>query len=238
MNLCNNSSSGLLMGPNRTFQALVGPAAWNGVLKGTERRKLPAGRKLVRQGDVGAFVIVVISGVVRVDQIGGGAGAGKRLLAFRRGGDLIGDLAVLGFGVRTATVTAYTDCEVAIVPGETFRSPGFQRDYGLAISSYIAGRHWEAQMLAQPGDNRARVAWVLVPLLDHEEGRTRSVANDVQLSVVQRDLASCLGIGAKQVRQVVSVTPFGGTLAGRRGRLVVEDPEGLRAAAARLGGLP
>lgn len=70
MNLCNNSSSGLLMGPNRTFQALVGPAAWNGVLKGTERRKLPAGRKLVGQGDVGAFVIVVISGVVRVDQIG------------------------------------------------------------------------------------------------------------------------------------------------------------------------
>ncbi|MFJ7274672.1 Crp/Fnr family transcriptional regulator [Kitasatospora sp. NPDC098663] len=235
MTLCNNSSPEPLFGPSRTFQERVGEPGWKRFLGGLSIISRPTGWPLMHQGERGDHVVVVVKGVVGVKQAGGGSSVLSRLLAFRRDGDLIGDLAVLGPGVRTATVRAWTACEVAIVPGERFRSREFQGEWGLAVLAYIAGREREAQML-RAGDDLARLACVLVPLLGNSE-LAQWRTDGVHLKVCQQDLAECLGVGPKRLRQLLALPPFGGTSEGRRGWLVVRDPRWLRAAAARLGGL-
>ncbi|MDH6708572.1 CRP-like cAMP-binding protein [Kitasatospora sp. MAA19] len=235
MTLCNNSAPEPLFGPSRTFRERVGEPAWERFLGGLAIIERPVGWPLMHQGETGDYVVVVVRGVVGVRQAGDGSSILLRLLAFRRGGDLVGDLAVLGPGVRTATVRACTACEVAIVPGERFRSPAFQREWGLAVSSYIAGREREAQMLSRAGDDLARLACVLVPLLGND-GTAQWSDDGVYLKVCRQDLAACLGIGARRLRQVLAMPPFGATPGGRRGWLLVKDPRRLRVAAARHGG--
>ncbi|MBD0694338.1 hypothetical protein BG452_15870 [Streptomyces sp. CBMA123] len=232
---CDNSMPPALFGPSRTFLDIVTPERWKALVAGLDRIRLPAHRSLMRQGTVGAQVMFVLNGVLRVDQIGGGSEDRWRLRNFRRCGDVLGDLAVLGSGVRTASVTTCTECEMALMPGELFRGADFRSEYGLELAEYIAGREREAQMLSRPGDDLARVACVLVPLLG-DRRTAEQAADGIRLKVSRKDIAGCLGIGPRALRRITAELPFGGTPEGRRKLLVVADPAGLRAAAERLGG--
>lgn len=235
MTSCGKPVTGPIFGPSRTFLEIVTADRWKGLVGTLERRRYRANRQLMRQGAVGASMMLVINGVLRIDQTGGGPGDRWRLRNFRRAGDVVGDLAVRGSGWRTASVTTCTDCEVAVVPGELYRSASFQGSYGLELVDYFAGREREAQMLSGTGDDLARVACVLVPLLG-DRRTAEQTADGVQLKVSRKDLAGCLGIGSRSLRKITTEAPFGETPEGRRKVLMVADPAGLQAAAARLGG--
>ncbi|HEY5097815.1 MAG TPA: cyclic nucleotide-binding domain-containing protein [Acidimicrobiales bacterium] len=72
-------------------------------------RKLSAGDTLVREGDRGTDVFLVLDGVVRVDK------AGERLAEYGPGA-VLGERAGIEGGVRTSTLVAVTDSRVAVVP--------------------------------------------------------------------------------------------------------------------------
>jgi hypothetical protein len=69
---------------------------------------LPAGATLVRQGEPGADIYLLLDGVVRVERDG-------EWLAEYGPGALLGERAHLEEGVRTSTLTAVTACRVASV---------------------------------------------------------------------------------------------------------------------------
>ena len=69
---------------------------------------LPAGRVLVRQGEPGTDIYLVLDGVVRVERDGD-------WLAEYGPGALLGERAHLDGGVRTSTLVAVTPCRVASV---------------------------------------------------------------------------------------------------------------------------
>ncbi|MFF3005964.1 Crp/Fnr family transcriptional regulator [Kitasatospora sp. NPDC057940] len=231
MTLWGNSTAEKAFALNRTFRDHLSGADWEGILGSAKVRRLRKGGQLMRQGAEGDTVSFLKEGTVRIDQDG-------KLIVLRHSGDLLGDMAVFGRRrLRTATVTAYTDCEVVTLAGERFRSRAFQDAYGPAIWSYVIGRQWETQVLSRSDDNVARLAWLLAPLLDNEELAV-SGPDGVHLRVAQKDLADCLAIGPKLLRQLTAQPPFGGMPEGRRKLTLVTDPEGLLAAAARLGGLP
>ncbi|HTR73353.1 MAG TPA: cyclic nucleotide-binding domain-containing protein [Solirubrobacteraceae bacterium] len=73
-----------------------------------EIRKVPAGAVLVRQGDRGSQVFLLLDGVLRVEEDG-------RRLAEYGPGALLGERAHLEGGVRTSTLVAVTNCRVAAV---------------------------------------------------------------------------------------------------------------------------
>jgi hypothetical protein len=73
-----------------------------------EIRKVPAGATLVRQGERGAEVFLLLDGVLRVEEDG-------RRLAEYGPGALLGERAHLESGVRTSTLVAVTNCRVAAV---------------------------------------------------------------------------------------------------------------------------
>jgi CRP-like cAMP-binding protein len=71
-------------------------------------RRLKAGDVLVRQGEPGADVYLVLDGVIRVDR------DGERLAEYGPGA-MLGERAHLEGGTRTSTLVAVTACRVASV---------------------------------------------------------------------------------------------------------------------------
>jgi CRP-like cAMP-binding protein len=74
---------------------------------------IPAGHELVRQGEIGREMFVIVDGTVTVVRNG-------QTVAKRGPGSAIGELALLDKGPRTATVTADTDCRVLVLGAREF----------------------------------------------------------------------------------------------------------------------
>jgi CRP-like cAMP-binding protein len=72
--------------------------------------RLPAGATLVRQGEQGSDVYLILDGAIRVER------DGERLAEYGPGA-LVGERAHLEGGTRTATLVAVTPCCVAAVDG-------------------------------------------------------------------------------------------------------------------------
>jgi hypothetical protein len=72
--------------------------------------RLEAGAELVRQGDPGSEIYLVLDGVIRVERDG-------EPLAEYGPGAMLGERAVLEGGARTSTLVAVTPCRVASVHG-------------------------------------------------------------------------------------------------------------------------
>lgn len=76
-----------------------------------EFRRVKAGTVLVRQGDTGSEVFLLLDGVLRVEH------DGERLAEYGPGA-LLGERAHLEGGVRTSTLVAVTPCRVACVEAD------------------------------------------------------------------------------------------------------------------------
>jgi CRP/FNR family transcriptional regulator, cyclic AMP receptor protein len=70
--------------------------------------RLPAGRVLMRQGAPGRELFVLVEGEATVERDG-------TTVAVRRGGDFIGELALVTGRPRSATVTATTDLQTLVL---------------------------------------------------------------------------------------------------------------------------
>jgi hypothetical protein len=75
--------------------------------------KVKAGATLIRQGDPGTAVYLLLDGVIRVERDG-------EALAEYGPGVMLGERALLEGGTRTSTVTAVTACRVASVEASQF----------------------------------------------------------------------------------------------------------------------
>jgi CRP-like cAMP-binding protein len=83
------------------------------VARASDELRLPEGKVLMRQGDVGRELVVLVEGDVNVERDG-------RQIAVRSGGDFLGELALVTRRPRTATVTAATDVRVLVLEGRHF----------------------------------------------------------------------------------------------------------------------
>lgn len=78
------------------------------IVQATTEVEVASGRVMVREGDTGRELYVLVSGSARVSRNG-------RRLAELMPGDFFGELAFLSHAPRTATVTAAEDCRVLIL---------------------------------------------------------------------------------------------------------------------------
>jgi len=76
---------------------------------------VPAGKVLMRQGELGAEMFIVVSGRFTIERDG-------RTIAERGPGDSLGEMALLSEGPRTATVTAAEPGRLFVVGHRQFHS--------------------------------------------------------------------------------------------------------------------
>lgn len=76
---------------------------------------LPADRRIMSQGERGAEMFVLVSGAVRVERDG-------TVLAERGSGDVLGEIALLDGGPRTATVTLTQASRLLVLARREFQA--------------------------------------------------------------------------------------------------------------------
>jgi CRP-like cAMP-binding protein len=81
----------------------------------TEEVDVPAGKVLIRQGELGDDLMVIVSGTVDVER------DGVRVNTLSSG-DFFGEIAVIDRGPRTATVTANTPSRLLVINHRDFNA--------------------------------------------------------------------------------------------------------------------
>ena len=87
---------------------------------GPRHRKVHPGDLLIRQGDTSDQLLLLFDGVVEIEKDG-------KVIAELGPGTILGEMAVLTGGRRTATVRARTPCRVAIVSSDQIDKDGLRR---------------------------------------------------------------------------------------------------------------
>jgi CRP-like cAMP-binding protein len=100
----------------------------------TDQIDVRAGRVLMRQGESGSEMFIVVSGRLTVERDG-------RMLSERRAGDFVGEIALLAKGPRTATVTAAEPSTLLVIERQSFHTlMEEQPDIRLAIVDELVRR--------------------------------------------------------------------------------------------------
>lgn len=105
------------------------------VAKAADEIKVDAGHELIRQGDVGREMFVIVDGSATVKRNG-------RKIGTAGPGSAIGELSLLDRGPRTATVTADTPCSLLVIGAREFSGvldevPGVAHKVLAALASRI-----------------------------------------------------------------------------------------------------
>ncbi|MFE6052670.1 Crp/Fnr family transcriptional regulator [Kitasatospora sp. NPDC056446] len=220
---------------DRTLRRLMGEEAWTRMLEGAFERRHPIGATLLRQGEAGTHVLALLSGVAKVSRRE--RDGDVRLLAFRGPGELLGEVAVLDDGVRSASVQAITDCTVAVLAKTVFLRFVGEQDLFPVMVRYAMGRLRESDLARSGGDVLPRLAAALVALADVSAGadgaggaRGARGAGRVELALTRDELAQHLGVSRNTVTAALAGLAAHRVEAGRRA-ITIGDLPALRRAA-------
>lgn len=224
------------------------PASFLGSLTDSQRESLLAlgvarvyvpGDVVLRQGDRGGLVVLILRGIAKVTVI---AETGKEtLLGIRGAGELIGEMATLSSQPRSATVVAATELHGRVILAAPFVTY-------LDRSPQVASRL--AEMVAERlrAANRRRLEFNAYPV----EGRVARVLGEVARThghpdragwrigpeITQADLASLSSVSVRTVEKVLRLFEQDGLVARRRRDLFVVDPAALDARAEHFTTIP
>ena len=83
-----------------------------------ERRYIPAGKLILKEGDDGTSAFLIQSGSVRVFTM---QGAEKIDLAILEAGEIFGEMSLIFKGKRSANVEAVDDCNLIVINNDTLQ---------------------------------------------------------------------------------------------------------------------
>ncbi|HET6830191.1 MAG TPA: Crp/Fnr family transcriptional regulator [Solirubrobacterales bacterium] len=192
-------------------------------------RSFPKGARVFHEGDTSDACYVIRSGEVRVtrEHSDGRAIA----LATLGPGELVGELAMIDGGVRSASVEALTDVDLLAVSAADMRGL-LERNAGITAKLVVALtkrlRETNERISRQSFQTvPSRVAGVLSQLVseeDPEPGR-----DGVTIRMNQADLAQLAGTSRESVSRFLAVLERAGVVRVGRGRVTVLEPHRLRA---------
>ncbi|MDB1088684.1 Crp/Fnr family transcriptional regulator [Streptomyces sp. ACA25] len=222
-----------LFGQDLPFLDALAPQDLRDLLAaGTTRRYRP-GETMLRERDSTTFVLALRSGwsVVSVDTERGA----RLILALRGPGEVVGDLAAVDQGPRSASVTALSTVDAVVLPGERFRRFLAARPAATALIM----RQLTSRLRSADGERRAlasetvlqRLAARLVELVERA-GRPTAQGTVVDLPLPQHDLASAIGATREAVAKALRPLREQGLVETGNRRLVITDAEPLRLLAA------
>lgn len=183
---------------------------------------------LMREGNPGDVVIVILRGLAKVVVVSEG---GKEvLLGFRGSGDLIGEMAVLSSRSRSATVIAATELQGCVIRAASFvshleRSPQVaNRVSDIMADKLRAANRRRLEFNAYSAEGRVARVLVEVSLrYGHREGSTWRIGPEI----TQADLASLASASVRTVEKVLRTLQGAGLVVRRRRNLIVTDMDAL-----------
>ncbi|QIY59443.1 Crp/Fnr family transcriptional regulator [Streptomyces sp. RPA4-5] len=180
--------------------SVIGDRLWSQLRDLAPERIRPARSLLLRQGDPGTQVILLVAGSTLITLAG--ANGQSTLLAVRGAGELLGDLAVLDAQPRTASVIAAEQCRVHIIPATDFLAFVQKHDLLASLLRHAIARVREAEAV------RLELATAAVPVrLAAALGRLVYAASDNNSQYVvrltQAELSQLIGASRNAVGSAI-----------------------------------
>jgi len=185
------------------------------------------GQELFHRGDAGRHVYWVLAGWLRVS---GSTNGSRIVFEMSTVGDVLGEVAVLLGGRRTATAIAATDCVLASLHRRDVADLLQRRpEVASRMLALLALRLARTSLLVEDVVFRPlpqRLARCLVQLCrDHGESTPDGVR--VAVPLTQSDLGELIGMSRESVNKQVGEWQAEGILTMRRGSLTVQRPDHL-----------
>jgi CRP/FNR family transcriptional regulator, cyclic AMP receptor protein len=202
---------------------VVSAEAWARLLSSGAPRFYEPEAVLLRQGEPATHVLPLVAGHVRVTRTS--RDGSVVVLGVRGPGEILGDIAVLGEGSRSATVTALERCETRIIPAPRLlilvRSMGLERQLFRHVTARIReGEAWRADLAALPAG--PRLARTLIRLAIPGPDGSADVILD------QAELGLAAGLSRSTVAAELGRLRKQGVVVTARRRIVITDLAGLQ----------
>jgi CRP-like cAMP-binding protein len=195
------------------------------------RREFEAGDVLLRQGEPGNEVIVLLAGRVKIVARAVSSGTGV-LLGLRGAGDLLGELAAIDAQRRLADAVALEAGAAAVASAIELRGLLAERPgISLAVIRMLAGRLREAdrgRTEFATRDSLGRVALRLLDLIERHGVPAREGLR-IELPITQEELAGWSGSSRAAVARALALMRRLGWVTTSRQMIVVHDLGALRA---------
>jgi CRP-like cAMP-binding protein len=184
-------------------------------------------QELMAQGDEGDTLFIVLSGLARVSMVA--ANGREIILDYAEPGAVLGEIAFLDEGERTASVHAIEPVEALCLSRAAFKEV-VARHQGLALRLLKAMARRLRQNNAVIEADRAytsgpRLARFLLRLTMAENGEDGGSKLKIPLS--QGELGNFAGMSREQINRQLSAWADGGIVALKTGRVTVLDRESL-----------
>ncbi|MFC8405723.1 Crp/Fnr family transcriptional regulator [Streptomyces griseoincarnatus] len=230
---------------DRTFLDALSDEARKDLLRISVERTFRADEHLLREQDDSSHVLVLLAGWAVVSTATDRSSA-RLILALRRRGEVVGEMAALGGFRRSASVTALGPVRTLVVPGARFRAfAGRDPQVSALLMAQLVSRlrtaDEERRTLASLTVLQ-RVARRLLELADLQEapsaptatrraGRTGD-AYPVLAQFAQHDLADAVGATREAVAKSLRLLRTAGVVRTRPRRIELIDHDALRLLAA------
>lgn len=208
------------------FWDLVGPQDRLTIERAGTRASHPRGTMLLREGEPAGSVLILLSGHVAV--VATGIGGRQSLLAFRGPGDVLGELAAVDHGVRSASVSTLEPVDVLRVPVADFVALLTSRvSVTYALLRVVGSRLRVTNVRRVEHRDRTttqRVSALLAELaVDHGRPRPGSMVIDLPFS--QQELAVMAGASREQVVRALRLLRDEGAIGTGRRKISILRPE-------------
>ncbi|MFY1686152.1 Crp/Fnr family transcriptional regulator [Micromonospora sp. WMMD730] len=192
-------------------------------------RPLGRGQTIIREGSTGEDVFVITAGSTKV--FGDTYDGRTALLALRVAGDIVGELAALDAGRRSATVVTCTVSTVRVIGRTAFDD--FLRDRPDAAravqKSVVAKLRQATRLRIDAGGSSAVVRLArLLAYLASRYGRDVPDGRAIDVPLSQTDLAAMAGISEPSVQRALGELRRRGLIASAYREIVVRDDAGLQ----------
>jgi CRP/FNR family transcriptional regulator, cyclic AMP receptor protein len=191
-------------------------------------RRFSKGADLYRRGDAGDSLMILQSGRVKIFNVT--ADGREIVLNFLAKGDIVGEIAVLDGGERTASAMALESTETLVLyRRDLLPVLSESSDSLLEIVHVLCEKLRVASAIVE--DNTlpmtARTAAGLLRLVE-QHGRRTAAGIVIDLKLSQRDLGSYLGLSRENANRQIATLREAGIVSVEDARIVVHDEEALR----------
>jgi len=209
------------------FQALQ-PSDLDLILGRAAVRRVTRGTVVLRRGDPGGGMVVIMSGRVRVSVI---SEDGKEVtLSVLGQGEVLGEMSLLDGEPCSADVTAQEDCVLLVIErGQFLALLRANNALCLHLMSLLTRRLRRANAALEDMallDLPARLGRLLARLADDYGVPIRS-GTRIEVKLSQKDLSTLVGASREKVNRQIRQWEDDGVLAKDSGRMVVVDSQAL-----------
>jgi CRP/FNR family cyclic AMP-dependent transcriptional regulator len=220
--------------PQTSFLAELKAPVLDDFLSAGELVRFGKGDALLREGHAAADVLFLLDASVKVTaQLGTG---GQALLAIRVGGDIVGEIAAMDGGNRTATVSNFGhDAAIAVrlARSELRDLLGRYPDAAITLAQAVSRKLRVATQRRIDITNctvRVRMARAVLELAE-DYGRRTDRGTFIGVNVTQMELGSLVGVGETTAQRTLRDLRNDGLIAKAGRRLLVPDVAALRTVA-------